>query len=249
VIDVILRAFSQAIPEQIPAGNNAQYGRGRVRGRYPDSRQYWQNGGNTLGGWGGHFGGDGQSALHTTTHGDCRRVPIEVEESEGLGLIERFELVTDSGGAGRWRGGLGTRMEVVTPLPAYATLDFDRGRFPPWGLFGGKDGMAGRGEVIKPGEAPITGSRVGMPVPAGTRVVAVNNGGGGWGDPLERDLGAIEWDLRQGYVSREAAERDYGVVFNAAGDVDPASTRSRRAELGAGERAPSKDSRRRFEPL
>jgi N-methylhydantoinase B len=238
VIDVILRAFSQAIPERIPAGNNAQYGRGRVRARYAGTSEgtgdFWQGGGNTLGGWGGHWGGDGQSALHTTTHGDCRRVPIEVEENEGLGLVTRFELVPDSGGAGRWRGGLGTRMEVVTPSAAFATLDFDRTQFPPWGLFGGKDGMPGHGEICKPGEPPITGSRVGVPVPARTRVVAVNNGGGGWGDPLERDLGAIEWDLRQGYVTREAAERDYGVVFAGDGRIDAAATRLRREGLRAG---------------
>ncbi len=231
IIDVILKAFSQAIPNEIPAGNNAQYGRGRVRARYPGTRNFWQGGGNTLGGWGAHWGSDGQSALHTTTHGDCRRVPIEVEESEGLGVVKRFELVPDSGGAGRWRGGLGTRMEVVTPQPATATLDFDRSKFPPWGLFGGKDGMPGHGEIFPPGETkPISGTRVAVQVPAGTRVIATNNGGGGWGDPLERELSALEWDLRQGYVSREAAIRDYGVVF-AGREIDVPATERSRASL------------------
>jgi N-methylhydantoinase B len=74
-----------------------------------------------------------------------------------------------------------------------------------------------------------------MPVPAGTRVLATNNGGGGWGDPLERDLAAIEWDLRQGYVSREAAARDYGVVFAACGRIDPGATQKQRAALRAGD--------------
>jgi N-methylhydantoinase B len=231
VIDVILQAFSQAIPRQIPAGNNAQYGRGKLRGRFPGTRDFWEAGRPTLGGWGGHWGGDGQSALHTTTHGDCRRVPVEVEENEGLGRVVRFELVPDSGGAGRWRGGLGTCMELLTPEPAFAMLDFDRAKFPPWGLFGGEDGMPGHGEVYKPGEPPISGSRVALQVPAGTRVVATNNGGGGWGDPLERDLAAIEWDLRQGYVSREAAARDYGVVFAADGGIDSDATERRRAAV------------------
>lgn len=231
VIDVILRALSQAIPNRIPAGNNAQYGRGRVRGRYPGTRNFWEGGGNTLGGWGGHFGGDGQSALMTTTHGDCRRVPVEVEENEGLGLLRKFELVQDSGGAGKWRGGLGTCIEVLTPEPATAMLDFDRAKFPPWGLYGGKDGAAGHGEVERPGEPVLTGSRVAVQVPAGTVVRATNNGGGGWGDPLERDLDAIAWDVRQGYVSRGAAERDYGVVFTTDGAIDRTGTINRRNSL------------------
>jgi N-methylhydantoinase B len=231
VIDVVLKAFSQAIPNEIPSGNNAQYGRGQIRGRIPDSKHFWQNGGNTLGGWGGHFGADGQSALQTTTHGDCRRVPIEIEENEGPALVKRFALEPDSGGAGRWRGGLGTRMEVVAPTDCHAYLTFDRAKFPPWGLYGGKDGAAGYGQIEKPGEPAKTVSKAYAPIPAGTIVRAVNNGGGGWGDPLERDLDAIAWDVRQGYVTRGAAERDYGVAFAPDGAIDAAATASRRKEL------------------
>jgi N-methylhydantoinase B len=231
VIDVILKAFSQAIPNEIPSGNNAQYGRGRIHGRYPGTRDFWENGGNTLGGWGGHYGADGQSALQTTTHGDCRRVPIEIEENEGPALVRRFELVPDSGGAGRWRGGLGTRMEVVAPYECNAHLTFDRAKFPPWGLFGGKDGMPGYGEIERPGQPAERVNKAFKPVPEGTLVRAVNNGGGGWGDPLERDLNAIAWDVRQGYVSREAAVRDYGVVFAADGGMDTAATEKNRTAL------------------
>ena len=231
VIDVVLKALSQAIPNEIPAGNNAQYGRGMIRGRVPGSKYFWENGGNTLGGWGGHYGHDGQSALQTTTHGDCRRVPIEVEEMEGPALVRRFELVPDSGGAGRWRGGLSTRMDVVAPMDAHAYLTFDRAKFPPWGLYGGKDGMAGYGQIEKPGEPTQTVNKAFKPITAGTLVRAVNNGGGGWGEPLLRDLDAIAWDLRQGYVTRAAAEKDYGVVFAANGLMDRAATAIRRRDL------------------
>ena len=65
VIDVILKAFSQAIPNEIPAGNNAQYGRGQIRGRWPDSKFFWENGGNTLGGWGGHRSEEHTSELQS----------------------------------------------------------------------------------------------------------------------------------------------------------------------------------------
>jgi N-methylhydantoinase B len=171
--------------------------------------------------------------LHTTTHGDCRRVPIEVEENESEALVTKFELVPDSGGAGRWRGGLGTRMEVLTPKPAMANLSFDRAKFPPWGLFGGKDGMAGYGEILKPGEPPFTASKAWMKVPAGTRVCATNNGGGGWGDPLQRDLQAMEHDLRHGYVTREAAGRDYGIIFKSDCSIDAVATEKHRAKIVA----------------
>jgi len=237
VIDVVLKAFSQAIPNEIPAGNNAQYGRGMIRGRVPGSKYFWENGGNTLGGWGGHYGHDGQSALQTTTHGDCRRVPIEVEEMEGPALVRCFELVPDSGGAGRWRGGLSTRMDVVAPMDAQAYLTFDRAKFPPWGLYGGKDGMAGYGQIEKPGEPVQTFNKALKPITAGTLVRAVNNGGGGWGDPLERDPDAIAWDLRQGYITRAAAELDYGVVLAADGVIDAAATAARREALGKAARA------------
>jgi len=66
-----------------------------------------------------------------------------------------------------------------------------------------------------------------MQVPPGTRLRATNNGGG-WGDPMERDIAAIAWDVRQGYVTREAAERDYGAVFNADGSIDAAAIEERR---------------------
>ena len=232
VIDVVLKAFSQAIPNEIPAGNNAQYGHGGIRGRFPGSKYFWENGGITPGGWGGHYGADGQSALFTTTHGDCRRVPIEIDENEGPALVRRFELEPDSGGAGRWRGGLGTRLELIAPSDAEANLwGFDRAKFPPWGLFGGKDGAAGYGQIEQPGEAVETVTKAPRLIPAGTLVRAVNNGGGGWGDPLERDLDAIAEDVKQGYVTPGAAERDYAVVFGADGLIDRTATRRRRAEL------------------
>lgn len=230
VIDVILRAFSQAIPDRIGGGNNAQYATIGLRGRDPQTGASWASGVGALGGWGAFADGDGQSAMRTTTHGDTRQVPVEVRETESPVLTVRCELVQDSGGAGRHRGGLGTRIEILAPAPGLVNINFDRVKFPPWGLFEGKDGRAGYGEVIKPGETPVRYAKVSrLPVPAGTRVASVNNGGGGYGHPLERDLAAIEWDVRQGYISREAALRDYGVMFFESGAIDVAATEKHRA--------------------
>ena len=232
VIDVILLAFSQAIPDRISAGNNAQYANATVRGRDPETGKPWSSGGMAPGGWGAYLGGDGQSAMLTTTHGDTRRVPIEVSELESGGLIKRWELATDSGGAGKWRGGLGTRLESLAVGPGIATIRHDRAKFPPWGLFGGKNGAASFGEIAKPGEELVRGTDIRqVQVPAGTIVASVNNGGGGYGDPLERDLPALIWDVRQGYVSRGAAELQYGAIFDANGAIDEAATWQHRASM------------------
>ena len=71
-----------------------------------------------------------------------------------------------------------------------------------------------------------------MLAPEGTIVIQTSSGGGGWGPPLERDVQAVRRDVVEGYISREAAERDYGVVIDAAGEIDGAATERRRAELG-----------------
>jgi N-methylhydantoinase B len=225
VIDVTLSALSQAIPDRIAAGSNAQYASAGARGRDPRSGQAWSASVGALGGWGGHASGDGQSAMMTTTHGDTRRAPVEVIETESPGIITLLELVPDSAGAGKFRGGLGTRMEVLVPFPGNANVAHDRSKFPPWGLFGGREAMASYAEIFKPGEPALRVAKIPrVPVPAGTRIRSTNNGGGGWGDPLDRDVAAIAWDIRQGYITPAAAERDYGAVFDATGQLDQAAT-------------------------
>ena len=149
------------------------------------------------------------------------------------------ELVPDSGGAGRWRGGLSTRMEVVAPMEASAFLTFDRAKFPPWGLYGGKDGMAGYGQIESPGQPVKTVNKAYTPIPQGTLVRAVNNGGGGWGDPLERDPQAVLEDVIDEYVSVAGAERDYGVVLTGSLEeltlaVDLVATEATRAARRTG---------------
>jgi N-methylhydantoinase B len=123
-------------------------------------------------------------------------------------------------------------LEALAVTDGVANIRHDRAKVPPWGLFGGQPGKPSRGEIRKPGEPPIVGTSLrSVRVPAGTRVTTINNGGGGYGDPLERDLSAIQWDLRQGYVSRAAAEADYGVVFDGQGGIDAGASERNRARL------------------
>jgi N-methylhydantoinase B len=235
VIDVILRAFADAIPERISAGNNAERAtlsasvRDPNGGRWSVETSSRSAGAYTLGGWGGHSEGDGQSAMRSTTHGDTRSRSVEVVESESPMLVRRHELIQDSGGPGRHRGGLATRMEISLLMDGRVKSIFDRCKFPPWGLFDGKNGTPSYAEIVKPGELPQRYTKAsGVAVPAGTRLIATNNGGGGYGHPFERDLTAIERDLVRGYISQEAAIRDYGVVFAADGTIDAAATQMHR---------------------
>ena len=148
--------------------------------------------------------------------------------------MRRFELATDSGGAGRWRGGLGTRMEVIAPMDGFAYCTFDRAKFPPWGLYGGKDGSAGYGQIEKPDQPVKTVNKAYEPIPKGTLVRAVNNGGGGWGDPLQRDPERVRMDVIDGYIEYESARRDFGVVLDAKTHaVDMAGTLALRERLKA----------------
>jgi N-methylhydantoinase B len=162
-----------------------------------------------------HSGGAGarpmQDGLSATPFpSGVRNVPVEATEAITPLVIWRKELRTDSGGVGRQRGGLGQVMEVGSrenePFGIFA--GFERVKFPPRGRNGG--GLGGRGRLsLKSGEElGPKGLRV---VPPGDRLVIEMPGGGGMGVAAERDPARVRRDVRMGYVSGEAAERDYGV--------------------------------------
>jgi N-methylhydantoinase B len=136
---------------------------------------------------------------------------IEAYESVAPLLVWRKQLRPDSGGAGRFRGGLGqeVEIEVRTPAPVRLSLLSDRRDHPAKGLLGGLPGAPAVIE-IDDGTRPHPKSRTS--VAPGRRVKLLYPGGGGFGDPRQRDRAAIEADLRDGYVTANAAKRDYGVA-------------------------------------
>jgi N-methylhydantoinase B len=143
------------------------------------------------------------SNLHTT--------PIEILESEFPCRITRFDLVPDSGGAGEWRGGLAMRREYELLEGATVIRRFNKIRFPPSGVAGGRAGERARFVVRlgTPQELETTASaRVEMR--AGERFLLQSAGGGGFGDPGKRDREALAHDIAEGYVSPTAVKSDYG---------------------------------------
>ena len=150
-------------------------------------------------------------------------------------MIERRGLRQDSGGAGKHRGGLGIELHVRNFAPGLWNLNRPyRQGLKDWGLWGGKGGATANYIERKPGENEFHeqyGHRT--PMPADTEVISRHPGGGGWGDPLDRDAEAVRWDVVEQYVSRQAAQDDYGVVLTDDLVLDAAATEKLRGELRA----------------
>jgi N-methylhydantoinase B len=178
------------------------------------------------GGAGARPGKDGLSA--TAFPSGVRNMPIEVNEAMSPIVVWKKEYRRDSGGAGRFRGGLGQVMEAssLDDAPFAINAYYDRILHPPRGRYGGKDGAAGAVSLASGATLRGKGQQT---VPVGDRVVILMPGGGGLGDPRERDANAVAQDVRLGLVSPTAARDDYGVVVAADGTLDIKATATLRA--------------------
>jgi N-methylhydantoinase B len=161
-----------------------------------------------------------------------KNTPVEVTEAEVPIQVLRYGLLQDSGGAGRWRGGLATAMDfrVFAPNSRVTARNRDRSRFRPWGILGGGPG-APSGFALNPGtdRERALGNTDTLTLEPGDVLHIHSPGGGGRGDPLEREAGRVALDVARGYVSTAAALRQYGVVLGADGTVDDAATEAARA--------------------
>jgi N-methylhydantoinase B len=160
--------------------------------------------------YGGGNGNDGASALATHLS-NLHITPIEILETEFPCRVVEFDLVRDSGGAGRYRGGLAFRRIYELLQDATVVRRYDRAKFPPNGVAGGKPGSRSRFVIHLGGadqrETPASGR---YDLRAGERFLLQSAGGGGYGDPHRRDRAALARDIAEGYVSAEAAAREYG---------------------------------------
>jgi N-methylhydantoinase B len=165
------------------------------------------------GGAGARGSKDGASAI-TVNQSNAKIAPIEIIESEFPTRVVRFELIRDSGGAGQFRGGLGVRREYLNLADARFSIRSMKHAIPPIGCAGGKPGRTG--DIwINPDTADakrLPTRYADYPLKAGDIFRLDTPGGGGYGDPRARDPERVLADVREGYVSPEAAERDYGVV-------------------------------------
>lgn len=233
VVDTIFEALSPILPDKIPAGHLGVLG-GSVTffGMDPATGQRFITQSIEGGGWGGRPGKDGEMASVSVCQGDVRNTPIEKMELRWPILVERRALRCDSGGPGKYRGGLGEEIQLQGLVEGFWTLlDTGRRRFPPQGLQGGKPGMPSDSLLRLPGEKDFKHvDLIRHPVPAEAEAIIATAGGGGWGNPLERDPEKVRWDLIEGYISAEAARQSYGVVLQpGSGEVDVEATAVLRA--------------------
>ncbi|MFQ5897770.1 MAG: hydantoinase B/oxoprolinase family protein [Candidatus Methylomirabilia bacterium] len=188
------------------------------------------------GGTGAFEGGDGNNAVRTFTESDITTIqPVEAVEQKYPLRVERLTLRADSGGDGRWRGGLGLRREVRLLAPqAQLSVLAEKAVLPPYGVCGGGRGAPNRFTVIRNGEeiqpSAVPGKVSGFPLGAGDVVVMESSGGGAYGDPLERDPALVARDVADGVISPGKAEGAYGVSLRE-GVVDQAETRKLRERL------------------
>ncbi|WP_398475601.1 hydantoinase B/oxoprolinase family protein, partial [Tardiphaga sp.] len=187
------------------------------------------------GGSGGRYYADGSDVIHIVP--DSRNQPAEFTETKFPYLVEKLALSTDSGGVGYRRGGQGYEKHYRMLVDCRTIVTADRVRLGCYGVKGGKAGQPFCVTVDAEGAARDLGGLVdGDPVLKGQVVRVVTTGGGGWGDPLDREVELVQRDLIEGRVSPDSALRDYGVVFVAGDDpdeprVDMAATDRTRMDL------------------
>jgi N-methylhydantoinase B/oxoprolinase/acetone carboxylase alpha subunit len=204
----VLLALAQAAPERVMAEGAGAVWTMQVKGRYADGRSFVSSMFNHAGGTGARASKDGLSATAYPT--GVSAVPVEVMEATAPLLFERRELRTDSGGSGKYRGGLGQTVEfsIRTGQEWLLNALVDRTRRPARGLFGGRHGASGR-ISLRSGRRVATKQR--NLLRADEVVVLELPGGAGYGPAAERDAAAVLEDVREGFVSPAMARDVYGV--------------------------------------
>jgi N-methylhydantoinase B len=239
VSDTIFRALAPACAERTISGHYADLCTVNPHGYDAETgRFFWCHIGHPGGGWGAKHDEDGMNATVCLNDGDTHNSPVEATEAKNPIIIEQRALRVDSGGAGKFRGGLGVTQELRMRRPATIHAHVERTICAPWGLHGGKDALANRISIIRQDGASeefATGKIHPTEIAAGDGFVIETGGGGGFWDPFERDPERVLADVRSGYVSLEAARRDYGVVIQQEGrrfelDIE-ATTELRSARL------------------
>jgi N-methylhydantoinase B len=181
-----------------------------------------------MGAYRGHDGVDCRDSTMSNMSNHC----IEYVEADCGVIIREYDICPDSGGAGRWRGGVGQKMtvEVLRDGGSVVPRGMERMRFPAWGVAGGRPSAPFRMVVSDGRTAPAILAKVDQfAVNKNTVVTVLMPGASGYGDPYERDSQDVRRDVIEGFVSREAAARDYGVVIGDDGSVDAAATTKKRA--------------------
>lgn len=225
IADVVIGAFSKIVPDKTCACDG-NWLPGRFMGVDPRNGHYSAYVETYAAGRGAKHDDDGADA-HQTHMTNTSNAPIEVIELEHPLKVEKYSLLPDSGGAGKFRGGVGITKEITTLTEMDITVTPMRMKIKPYGVDGGEGGDNDYCAIELPdGTKPTNATGV----PKGTKVVIRTSGGGGWGNPEEREFSRIEKDVLDGYVTLQAAKEIYKVVIDPKTcRVDEEATKALRA--------------------
>jgi N-methylhydantoinase B len=237
VLDTIFRSLADAIPKRIPAATRGDARGIVVVGLDSVKRKFYALHFPHIGGHGGRPDCDAPAPRCAIQQGHMYSVPVEVNESKSPVIFEKYELRPDSGGPGKFRGGLGTETIGYLMVDGQVQNKMIRSKCLPWGLHGGGTGAGNEARVIKPDGTEVILPRTDkFGLPPGHRVRMLTGGGGGYGSPYEREPARVRADYLDGYVTLEGARRDYGVVLDkATGAIDEQETARLRSGLAGKE--------------
>jgi N-methylhydantoinase B len=233
VMDTVLGALSGILPERVPAAGEGGNTLVIMGGERPDLSRYvyYEL---VAGSWGARPTCDGIDGICSPAN-IASNIPVEQAECEYPVRLERYGLVQDSGGPGRYRGGMAVeRSWQLLSGEANLSIRSDRRQHRPYGLYGGQPGIGSINVLKHADEDEILPTMISTTIRAGETIYHHMAGGGGWGDPFTRDIAAVVRDVRDERVSIAAAREQYGVVIDPNTlEVDEAAT----AELRRAARA------------
>jgi len=228
ITDIVFGALANALPDRVPASLGGTSCCFLFGGTHPDTGQLYSHFHFEGIGWGGRPHKDGNSQI-IVINGNCRNTPVEIFETRYPLTIESYRLLEDSGGPGKNRGGLGIERLLTVQAPRLTVSSlFNRMLVEPFGLHGGRAGKTSGIYVRRAGESEwqtfveafgtMSPSKFsGIVLAQGDQVKIVAPGGGGWGNPLAREPERVLQDVVEGFVTPEAALRDYGLQVSEQG--------------------------------
>ncbi|MFD5385221.1 hydantoinase B/oxoprolinase family protein [Streptomyces sp. NPDC127074] len=226
--EVILRALAQGMPDHVPACSGGDISSLMTLGTHSQTGLPWVQAGNEAVGFGGNAAADGEDGIMHLSEPGCRNTPVEVIESKAPLFIEAYGYREDSGGPGMNRGGVGVSRRYRFLAPSTAISLLYKSDTAPWAIGDGHEGTHNH-LILNPGSANLRFANSTRDVAAGDIIVNNTGGGGGYGNPLERSPQRVADDVRNGFVSLDAARERYGVVIDpATSSVDEQATASLR---------------------
>jgi N-methylhydantoinase B len=215
-VEAMLHALHEANPNKVSAGTSGTGGNFGLGGIHPETGENYIYGEPCGGGYGAGLNQDGENGFQPPIS-NVSDTPVETIESSFPLFVEYYGFIPDSGGVGRFRGGLGLRRDIrVLDHEAMLSLQGARTLVPPYGLEGGMPGRIAQ-FLLNPGtpEETVLKPLGTTSLKRGTVLSFQTPGGGGYGNPLERDPEKVRDDVLNGYVTQKEAERKYGVVIGS----------------------------------